>query len=205
VTSDILPTGLTLDANTGTISGTPTEYGFFTFGVTVQDANNVATTSNFNLRVYSGSMTPFEEWRSTYFSTLGYLGDNVDQSGDGIPNLIKYGMGLNPTNKNLGIYILGGLTNLAGSINVADGRYLYLGYRRSLTATDVNFFVKGTTNLADGAIGWLTNNIVEQTPWIVGETDVWSWVYTVHTTPVSNAPQRFLRLEVSTNLTTNIF
>jgi M6 family metalloprotease-like protein len=205
VTSDVLPTGLTLDSNTGVISGTPTEYGFFTFGVTVQDANNVATTSNFNLRVYSGSMTPFEEWQATYFSTLGYLGDNVDQSGDGIPNLIKYGMGLNPTNKNLGIYILGGLTNLAGSLNVADGRYLYLGYRRSLTATDVNFFVKGTTNLADGAIGWLTNNIAEQTPWIVGETDVWSWVYSVHTTPVTNAPQRFLRLEVSTNLTTNIF
>ncbi|MEI6644612.1 MAG: M4 family metallopeptidase [bacterium] len=205
VKSDILPTGLTLDANTGTISGTPAEYGFFTFGVTVQDANNVATTSNFNLRVYSGSMTPFEEWQSTYFSTLGYLGDDVDQSGDGIPNLIKYGMGLNPTNKNLGIYILGGLTNLAGSLNVADGRYLYLGYRRSLTATDVNFFVKGTTNLANGAIGWLTNNIVEQTPWIVGETDVWSWVYSVHTTPVTNAPQRFLRLEVSTNLTTNIY
>jgi M6 family metalloprotease-like protein len=190
VASDIFPPGLTLDPNTGVISGTPTQSGLYTFGITAQDANNVAATSNMTVRIQGGNMTPFEEWKVTYFSELGYLGDDQDQSGDGIPNLIKYGMGLNPTNKNTGVYILGGLTNLV------DGRYLYLGYRRSYTATDLDFFVKGTTNLPDVAGSWLTNNIVEQAPWTVGETDVWYWVYNIHTTPVTNAPQRFLRLGV---------
>ncbi|MEI7945132.1 MAG: M6 family metalloprotease domain-containing protein [bacterium] len=191
VASDIFPPGLTLNLNTGVISGTPTQYGLYTFGVTVQDENNVVTTGEFTLRIQRGTMAPFDTWKATYFPLpFSYSGDAIDQSGDGIPNLIKYGMGLNPTNRNTGVYILGGLTNLI------DGRYLYLGYRRSLTATDLDFFVKGTTNLADAAGSWLTNNIVEHSPWIVGETDVWSWVYNVHTTPVTNAPQRFLRLGV---------
>jgi hypothetical protein len=197
VTSDILPPGLTLDPNTGVISGTPTQAGLYTFGVTVQDANSVATTGEFSLRIRSGSMTPFEEWKSIFFPLPdSYLGDDADQSGDGIANLLKYGMGLNPTNQNLGIYILGGLTNLVGAPNVADGRYLYLGYRRSLAATDLDFFVKGKTDLGNVGQLWLTNNVVELTPWTVGEAGVWSWVYNVHTTPATNAPQRFLRLEV---------
>jgi M6 family metalloprotease-like protein len=197
VTSDILPPGLTLDPNTGVISGTPTQAGLYNFGVTVQDANNVATTTEFTLRIQSGNMTPFETWKALYFPLPdSYLGDDVDQSGDGIANLLKYGMGLNPTNQNLGIYILGGLTNLVGASNVADGRYLYLGYRRSLSATDLDFFVKGKTDLANPGDLWLTNNVAELTPWTVGEAGVWSWVYNVHTTPATNAPQRFLRLEV---------
>ena len=197
VTSDILPPGLTLDPNSGVISGTPTQAGLYTFGVTVQDANSVATTSEFSIRIRSGSMTPFEEWKSIFFPLPdSYLGDDADQSGDGIANLLKYGMGLNPTNQNLGIYILGGLTNLVGESNVADGRYLYLGYRRSLSATDLDFFVKGKTDLGNVGELWLTNNVPELTPWTVGEAGVWSWVYNVHTTPATNAPQRFLRLEV---------
>ena len=197
VTSDILPPGLTLDPSTGVISGTPTQAGLYTFGLTVQDANSVATTGEFSLRIRSGSMTPFEEWKSLYFPLPdSYLGDDVDQSGDGIANLLKYGMGLNPTNQNLGIYILGGLTNLVGKSNVADGRYLYLGYRRSLSATDLDFFVKGKTDLGNVGELWQTNNVVELTPWTVGEVGVWSWVYNVHTTPATNAPQRFLHLEV---------
>jgi M6 family metalloprotease-like protein len=197
VTSDVFPPGLTLNPTNGVISGTPTQYGLYTFGITVQDPNNVATTARFSLKIQSGNTAPFDIWKQTYFAASGsYWGDTADQSGDGIPNLIKYGMGLNPTNKNMGIYIRGEITNVVGSANVSDGRYVYLGYRRSLSATDVNFFVKGTTNLTAGPGSWLTNNIVEQLPWSVGETDVWSWVYNVHTIPVTNAPQRFLRLSV---------
>jgi hypothetical protein len=197
VTSDIFPPGLTLNPTNGVISGTPTQYGTYSFGVTVQDANNVATTQQYTLQIISGGMTPYDTWKALYFPVSGsYLGDDADQSGDGIPNLIKYGMGLNPMNLNTGVYILGGVTNAIGVSSIGDGSYLYFVYRRSLTATDLDFFVKGKTNLADVAELWTTNNIVQLTPWTVGQTGVWSWVYNLHTTPITNAPQRFLRLEV---------
>ncbi len=196
VTSDIFPPGLTLNPTNGVISGTPTQYGLYTFGVTVQDPNSVTTTQMYSLRIWSGTLTPYQEWIQHYYPVSGsYPGDGVD-SGDGIPNLIKYGMGLDPTIQNTGVYILGGLTNATGVPSVADGNYLYFVYRRSLTATDLDFFVTGKTNLADSADLWTTNNIVQLTPWGVGQTGVWSWVTNFHTTPTTNAPQRFLRLEV---------
>jgi M6 family metalloprotease-like protein len=196
VGSDIFPPGLTLNPTNGVISGTPTQYGLYTFGVTVQDANNVTTTQDYTLRVWSSGLTPYQMWVQSYYNpTNTYPGDGAD-SGDGIPNLIKYGMDLDPTIQNTGVYILGGQTNLVGVPGLPDGGYLYYTYRRSLTATDLVFSVTGKTNLADVAELWITNNIVELTPWSVGQTGVWSWVHNVHTTPITNAPQRFLRLEV---------
>lgn len=191
VGSDIFPPGLTLNSTTGVISGTPTQQGIYTFGVTVQDANNVTATRQYTLQILSSGLTPYQAWVQSYYPFGGYPGDDVSDSGDGIPNLIKYGMGLNPILQNTGTYILGGMTNVVG-----DGSYLYFVYRRSLTATDLVFSVTGKTNLADVAEIWTTNNIVEVTPWEVGQTGVWSWVYNLHTTPITNAPQRFLRLEV---------
>jgi hypothetical protein len=195
VGSDIFPPGLTLNPATGVISGTPTQYGIYTFGVTVQDANSVTTNQLYTLQILSTGLTPYQTWvQKYYYPTNTYPGDTAD-SGDGIPNLIKYGMGLDPTTQNTGVYILGGLTNVVGFPSVADGNYLYFVYRRSLSATDLDFFVKGKTNLVDVAELWTTNNIVQLTPWSVGDTN-WSWVHNLHTTPITNAPQRFLRLEV---------
>ena len=51
ITSGALPTGLTLNANTGAITGTPTAAGAYTFTVTATDAN--ATTAS---KSFSGSI-----------------------------------------------------------------------------------------------------------------------------------------------------
>ena len=148
---------------------------------------------------WGAERSPFEEWVYQNFTLKGliYGGDADDVSGDGIPNLIKYGMGLDPIATNTGLYILGGVTNLSGDPTLADGQYLYLAYRRALQVTDLDFHVTSKTNLADTLEPWTPLDVVEQSPWVVGEPGVWAWVYNFHAVPVTNAPARFMRLEVA--------
>jgi len=149
---------------------------------------------------WGNERTPFEDWVYQNFTSKGLLygGESDDVSGDGIPNLIKYGMGLDPIATNTGLYIFGGVTNLSGDPSLADGQYLYLAYRRALQVTDLDFHVTSKTNLADALEPWTTVNVMEQSPWVVGESGVWAWVYNFHAIPVTNAPARFMRLEVAT-------
>lgn len=147
----------------------------------------------------SDERSPYEKWVDAYFPSGNYPGDSSDQpAGDGVPNLMKYAMALDPSVSNVSVLIWGGLTDLVSNAAAPDGNYLYLRYRRSLSATDVVFRVVAKTNLTDTADVWSTNHVQEldSYPWSVGETDVWSWVYNIHLTPSTNAPMRFMRLEV---------
>jgi hypothetical protein len=51
VSSGQLPAGVTLSANTGTVSGTPTTSGTFSFGITVTDAKSLSGTQTFQVTV----------------------------------------------------------------------------------------------------------------------------------------------------------
>ena len=145
---------------------------------------------------------PFEIWRREFFTGAGQLenislsGPDGDASGDGIPNLMKYATGLDPWTSNTVAYIGGGITNLAGHPGVDDGSYFFLKYRRAHRATDVEYSVFGTPSLTAPGLNWKTDNIVELLPWMPGAAPEWSWVHTIHLTPTTNAPQRFMRLNV---------
>jgi large repetitive protein len=79
VTSGSLPVGLTLNASSGTITGTPTSTGTSTFTIQVQDANNSKATSNLSIVVsaqpsISTSSLPGGDVSSSYSQTLAVTG-----------------------------------------------------------------------------------------------------------------------------------
>jgi hypothetical protein len=57
VTAGSLPTGLTLDEDTGEISGTPTVIGTYNFTITATDSNGITGTKDYSLSVVLGNFT----------------------------------------------------------------------------------------------------------------------------------------------------
>ena len=77
--------------------------------------------------------TPLNQWLGTYFgaNTTNPLiaGDTASPAGDGIPNLMKYALGLNP--------YLSGATGLP-ILSTTNG-YLMLTYSKVKSATDITY------------------------------------------------------------------
>ena len=94
----------------------------------------------------------------------------------------EYAMALNPR-----------LSDTAGlPIGGVWSQYLSLSYRQDKQATDLVYAVEACTNLLDGL--WSTNNVSE-----TGRADSNQWwqVTTRHSVPVTNAPARFMRLNIT--------
>ncbi|MEY4243794.1 MAG: hypothetical protein RLZZ245_1379 [Verrucomicrobiota bacterium] len=85
-----------------------------------------------------GAMKPIENWRLTHFGNSANSGDAADFAAprkDGVPNLIKYALCLDPVQ-------MGGLPQAQ-----IDGGRLKLAFRRDSARTDVTIIVEGSSDL----------------------------------------------------------
>jgi endonuclease G len=124
-------------------------------------------------------LTPIESWRQQWFGTTNTTGNAADTyvgTSDGMPNLLKYALGLNP---------LVATTNpVTGDISTG---YLRLTVPRNPNATDVTFHVEVTASLA---ASWTTNGITvdQSTPTLLQVHD---------NTPVSSSAAGFIWLRIT--------
>lgn len=123
-------------------------------------------------------LTPSESWRLLWFGTTSNSGPAADtavSSSDGMPNLLKYALGLDPTTP---------ATNpVTGDITTG---YLRLTTPRNPDATDVLFLVEAASDFSS----WSTNGttIDLDTPTLLQVSDGM---------PVSANTNRFMRLHVA--------
>jgi len=134
-----LPAGLNLDG--GLISGTISATG--TASVTISAGNQTAIATAMLTVV---TQTPYETWQSEVFapgdlSNAAISGATATPAGDGIPNLMKYALDLNP-------YVNGvnGLPAL-GTMTMNGETYPTLTYTQVSTATDITYTVEVSTDL----------------------------------------------------------
>jgi hypothetical protein len=123
--------------------------------------------------------TALQAWRQKYFGTINNSGNAADSyiaSGDGLPNLIKYALGLNP--------LVATPSPMTCSLT---GEYLTLIVPRSSSAAGVSYFLESTDSL--GGV-WSTSPVVidVNTSTLLQGHDV---------NPVSGTSQRFMRLRVT--------
>jgi len=125
------------------------------------------------------TLAPIEAWRLQWFGTTANSGPAADSTittSDGMPNLVKYALDLNP--------LVPTNNPVVGDIRTG---YLRLTVPKNPQATDVSFFVEVTANLK---AAWTTNGTT---------VDInTSTLLRVHdNTPVAGSGGGFIRLRVS--------
>jgi hypothetical protein len=134
------------------------------------------------------TLTPLQIWRNTYFenpSNVGAGNDSAMPLNDGVPNLIKYALGLNPLSFAMAAQLPSGKIKPDSGTN-----YLTLTVNRTADPSDVTYIVEISSNLLSG---WLSGP-----PNIVVLTNTTTQLVVRDTTPVPAATARFIRLRVTT-------
>lgn len=86
----------------------------------------------------------YATWQAAHFTTAeinaGLAADGVDLTGDGVPNLLKYALGINP--------LIGTGGSLpVGTYSLASGA-LQLAFTRDTERTDINYVVEASSDLS---------------------------------------------------------
>ncbi|MEY3895152.1 MAG: hypothetical protein RLZZ214_671, partial [Verrucomicrobiota bacterium] len=140
-------------------------------------------------------LSPSESWRQQYFSTTSNTGNAADLAtpdGDGIANLIKYGLCITPGSD--------GSSGLPVLSQTQDNR-LSLRFRRDPSRNDVTIIVEGQGGL-DGAwteLARSANGAVLTGPGGITETAVGDGTQDVEirdTQTIGSAARRFMRVRV---------
>ena len=183
-----LPAGLSVNGTTGLISGTTTATG--TNDVTIS-AINLGGTGSAVLALVVGP--PYAAWRGGMFTQAqlangSISGDYADPAGDGIPNLLKYALGINPwTNGVSGLPVE--TLAITGS-----GNYPTLIYTRPLSASDITYTVQVSTGLNT----WNSGPGYTMTTGTTDNQDETESVTVQSVLPVSGTnPNLFMRLQVT--------
>jgi hypothetical protein len=147
-----------------------------------------------NVRLDAVPAPPLVTWRVDNFGTaesIGNAANDFDYDFDGLPNLVEYLLGLNPTVFDSEGAVTAVVTDVGGM------GYLALTFDRDLEATGITFAVRATSDLGLDFSSW---DIIDPD----GENQVSSGtVGTVETltvrdnVPTSGATRRFILLEVT--------
>jgi|GEM_PF-1479346 len=194
-TDDGIPNPLTLGWNV--FSG-PGSVAFGSPAAAVTTAN-FAQPGEFTLRLTAndGAITTWAQttasitapagmdtWRMTYFGTTDATGtraDSANPSGDGISNLVKYALGLDPNKP----YTLGGAGLILQVPAIGSGNYM--SYSFTGTASDVTYIVEAVSDLAG-----IWTPLYTHTGSAPGAVTVYD------TQAVTTGSKRFMRLRVTT-------
>lgn len=142
----------------------------------------VATNSGGNAQGADKSfttLTALQAWRQQWFGRTDNSGSAADtyvSSGDGLSNLMKYALGLNP------------LVFNSNPISFSlSGNYLTMTVPRSSSSTGITYFLESTEDLTGV---WSSSSVVidSNTPTLLKGYDI---------NPVSGTSRRFMRLRVT--------
>jgi len=182
-----LPTGLSVDASTGIVSGTPAASGSFSSNfIDASASGSILYQVNFTI-----AASPYSTWKTTAFASLngaaGISGDTDTPAGDGVPNLIKYALGLGPMTNGSQYLPVTGTTTISGT------NYLTLTYTQVIAATDIVYTVEVSNDLLTWNSGTGYTAVLSTTP----NGDGTNTVVVQDLAPAGSTPHQYMRLKVT--------
>ena len=135
----------------------------------------------------TSTLTPLQTWRNSHFgnpSNVGTGANGASPTGDGVPNLIKYALGLNPSTPVTAAQLPSGGIQPSGGTN-----FLTLTVNRAAQPSDVTYIVEVSSNLPGGWVSGPPNTVTL--------TNTATQLIVRDTTPVQAATERFIRLRVT--------
>jgi hypothetical protein len=138
-----------------------------------------------------GAVT-FSSWASRYGLSGANAGWNADPNGNGIPNLLEYALGLDPT------AVGGSRGTTSGNVTVGGKKYQSLSYTRPTgqdAPSDITYTPQRGTNLA--AADWSSSAVDLVTHSIAPGPGNLETVTVRSTHPMAETPREFLRLSVT--------
>ena len=178
-----LPAGLTPDTASGTITGTTTATG--TFNVALGATNAYGTGTATLVLTINPPVQLFDAWASSY----GLSGNNAlataTPAGDGVTNLIKYALGLNPNQP--GVALTDGV-NPGLPLVATEGTNLTMIYQKNVGKSDINYAAVGSLDL----FYWDTAGITESVLHTSGNIQTIKAVLAT-----GNDQRKFIRLKVT--------
>jgi hypothetical protein len=133
------------------------------------------------------TLTPLQTWRNNYFgnpSNVGAGANGASPAGDGVPNLIKYALGLNPSTTATPAQLPSGGIQPNGGTN-----YLTLTVNHAARPSDITYIVEVSSNLLGGWVSGPPNTVTL--------TNTVTQLVVCDNTPVPAATARFIRLRVT--------
>lgn len=146
ITTD--PPNLTTSVTYNLSSTPPSALGAYTVEVQTTDTNCLVTTASGELSLIGHSLASWlNPWVLNNQIPANATGDNEDPDQDAIPNLVEYGLALDPSTANHGLPDLG-----IPKVQYSSGE-ISLVYRKNMAATDLNFQMESASQLG-GANSW---------------------------------------------------
>jgi Putative Ig domain len=181
-----LPEGLSVNAISGLISGTATQTGTFAANVRAMSASGTGSAV-----VQIIVLTPLDSWKNAWFSPTqlkdpNISGDKAAPAGDGIPNLMKYALDLDPMTDGAPGLPVEGIMTLGGT------NYLTLSCTLLKSATDITCTVEVSVNLKTWNSGSSYTSVVSVTDNHDGTETV-----VVQDLAPSNGTGSYMRLKVT--------
>ncbi|MBI2949201.1 MAG: immunoglobulin domain-containing protein [Verrucomicrobia bacterium] len=155
------------------------------YTVVVKSAIGTVTSALAPLRVFSAAEYRFSAWVQASQLPVGSDSPSAAPSGDGVPNLLKFAMGLDPK--------VASRTSLVtpATYSQAGREFAGLAFSRAKNATGIQLYLEASSNLRD----WQE---VSATMEKLADLDAQrEWVRLTERTPINTESARFYRLKVN--------